>query len=226
MGGPEVTDSKSATASIKALADESPNGAFDLLLSSAALDRDGETLLPDQWHQPFPDSVPINANHSSDVSDIVGSGRPWLDADRNLRVSGTFASTPAAQHLRSLVSEGHLRSVSVEFIRTKGANGPAHVLVGGAFVNVPSNPEARVLSAKAAAFSSAVRAVVEGKSFSDAEAAFVQAIHDASSHLGADCVEGIVGLDDDLTEDGEDGADDGSNKAAALRLRLKALSRA
>jgi hypothetical protein len=224
MDGPGVTHSKSATASIKALADDSSNGAFDLLLSSSALDRDGETLLPNQWQQPFPDSVPINANHSADVSDIVGSGRPWLDADRNLRVSGTFASSPAAQHLRSLVSEGHLRSVSVEFIRTKGANGPAHVLVGGAFVNVPSNPEARVLSAKAAAFSSAVRAVVEGKSFSDAEAAFVQAIHDASSHLGAACA-ADWDQDTDDDEDGADGADDGANKAAALRLRLKSLAR-
>jgi hypothetical protein len=224
MGDSEVTESKSATASIKALADDSPNGAFDLLLSSAALDRDGEILLPDQWQQPFPESVPINANHSSDVSDIVGSGRPWMDADRNLRVSGTFASTPAAQHLRSLVSEGHLRSVSVEFIRTKGANGPAHVLVGGAFVNVPSNSEARVLSAKSAAFSAAVKAVIEGKSVDDASGAMVQAIHDAAGHLGAACI--AVEVPVEAGPEDPSGAEDGANKSAALRLRLKALSRA
>jgi hypothetical protein len=219
-----MTQRKSAQASVKAIAEDSPNGAFDLLLSNSALDRDGESLLPDQWLQPFPDNVPINANHSSDVGDIVGSGRPWMDADGNLRVSGTFASTPQAQHIRSLVADQHLRSVSVEFLRRKGASGqPVNELVGGAFVNVPSNPEAMVLSAKSEAFRAAVNAVVQGKSAEDAGNAMVQAIHDASSHLGAACVAGYA--DDDLSEDGEDGASDGANKAAALRIRLKALSR-
>jgi hypothetical protein len=95
-------------------------------------------------------------------------------------------------------------------------------LIGGAFVNVPSNTEARVLSAKSRVFGAAVNAVVvEGKSAEDAGNAMSQAIRDASVHLGAD----RVGLDDDLTEDGEAGEADGANKAAALKLRLKALSR-
>jgi hypothetical protein len=159
------------------------------------------------------------------VSDVIGSGQPWIDQDGNLRVKGTFSSSAAAQHLRGLVAEGHVQSVSVEFLRRKDANGlPVNELVGGAFVSLPANPEARVIASKAA-FQAGLDAILSGKGFGG-DGAMLQAIHDASVHLGADCVDGIVGLDDDLSEDGEDGADDGSNKAAALRLRLKALSRA
>jgi hypothetical protein len=46
----------------------------------------------------------------------------------------------------------------------------------------------------------------------------VTAIHDAAVHLGAQC---YAPADEDM--DGDDGADDGANKAAALRLRLKAI---
>jgi hypothetical protein len=179
-----------------------------------------ESISPSSWAQPLPESIPLNVNHSGDVSDIVGSGRPWLDADGNLRVSGTFASTPEAQHIRSLVAEGHLRSVSVEFLRRKGASGqPVNELVGGAFVNVPSNPEARVLSAKAAAFSDAVQYIVKS---GGGDAALLQAIHDASSHLGASCAADWDEFTDD--SDLDDGEADGANKAAALSLRLKNLS--
>lgn len=90
---------------------------------------------------------------------------------------------------------------------------------------IPSNRNAVILDAKAAAFGAAVNSVLDGKSAEDASASMVRAIHDASVHLGATCV-GIVGLDDALSEDGEDGASDGANKALALALRAKALSRA
>lgn len=87
-------------------------------------------------------------------------------------------------------------------------------------MNVPANPEARVMSAKA--FGEALKRIVKG----GGDDAMLQAIHDAACHLGAACADdGIVGLDDDLSEDGEDGADDGANKAAALALRMKALRR-
>ena len=137
----------------------SDSGAFDMLLSNGALDRDGEVIPPESWVQPLPESVAINVNHSDDVSDIVGSGKPFIDGDGNLRVQGTFASTPAAQHVRALVTEGHLRSVSVEFLRTKDGN----VLVGGAFVTLPSNPQARVLASKALDFERRLDAIMAGK---------------------------------------------------------------
>lgn len=120
----------------RAQATVQPNeaGEFDMILSNDALDRDGETLLPEDWAQPLPDTIPINANHSGDVSDIVGSGEPFIDEAGNLRVRGTFATTPLAQHLRALVNEGHLRGVSVEFLRRKDGNRTVNELIGGAFV--------------------------------------------------------------------------------------------
>lgn len=185
---------KQVTAAVKSLDDAC--GSFDLVLSTDALDRDGEEIPADSWAQPLPASIPLNVNHSSDVGDIVGSGRPWIDESGRLRVAGTFASTPEAQRIRALVAEGHLRTVSVEFLRRLGPNGePVNELVGGAFVTVPSNPEARVLAAK-------------GLEETATGSALLQAIHDASLHLGARCV---VDVDDEAA------------KAAALRLRLKAL---
>ena len=63
-----------------------------------------------------------------------------------------------------------------------------------------------------------IKSVTEGDDTADA---MVRAIHDASVHLGAQC----VGMGDDLSEDDEDGEAEGANKALALKLRLKALSR-
>jgi hypothetical protein len=120
-------------------------GEFEMVLSDDSLDRDGEHLWTHEWRDPLPDVIPIKANHSRDVADIVGSGRPYIDSDGALKVRGTFASTPPAQHLRALVTEGHVSSVSVEFLRHP--DGTAE-LVGGAFVDIPSNPSARVLAAK------------------------------------------------------------------------------
>ena len=178
----------------------SDSGEFDMVLSNGALDRDGEKLALSSWVQPLPATIPINVNHSDDVSDIVGSGQPFFDSEGNLRVKGTYASTPAAQHIRQLVNGGHLVSVSVEFLRRKDANGrQVNELVGGAFVNIPSNPEARVLVSKAA----------------NGDMALVQAIHDASSWLGGQCM--VPDADPDP------GADDGANKAALLRLWLRAI---
>jgi hypothetical protein len=135
------------------------SGSFDMLLSNGSLDRDGEKLSLSSWAQPLPATIPININHSNDVSDIVGSGEPFFDSEGNLRVKGRFASTPDAQHIRTLVNELHLTSVSVEFLRTEKGN----VLVGGAFVNVPANPEARVLASKALDFERRLDAIMAGK---------------------------------------------------------------
>ena len=165
-------------------------------------------MSPADWQLPLPDSISFNTDHGTSVKDVIGSGRPFLDENGNLRVKGTFASTPDAQKVRSLISEGHLRYTSVEFLR-----GAKNVLVGGAFVTVPANPEAIVLSAKA--FSEQVDVIV--KAASGGDLALMQAAHDAMVHLsgGAVCA--------GLSMDGTDGEADGSNSkhAHALALALK-----
>lgn len=226
MGGGEMTlVTKRATAAVSATDDEDdPYGSFDIILSTSDRDRDNEVVSSKSWKLPLPAVIPINVDHSPSVSDVIGSGRPWIDADGNLRVVGKFASSDAAQHVRGLVAEGHVQSVSVEFLRRKGADGqPVNELVGGAFVSVPANPEARVLQAKA--FGTELDRVI--KAASNGDAAMLRAIHDAVVHLGAVCGGMDAGESDDgESEDGVTGASDGANKAAALALRMKALRRA
>jgi hypothetical protein len=106
-------------------------------------------------------------------------------------------------------------------------------LLNVAVVAIPANPNARIVDAKA--FGSAVSAVLAGADVEAAikslggDGAMLQAIHDASSHLGAQCLSMVErGYDEYSDDDGEDevdGADDGANKSVdALRLRLKALA--
>ena len=71
-------------------------------------------------------------------------------------------------------------------------------MVGGGFVSLRAKSEACVLASKATF---------------DGDLALVQAIHDASSHLGAR--RAVCQPDDGM----KDGADDGANRAAALRLQ-------
>jgi hypothetical protein len=222
MGGREVTvQKKSATALVQAGDDP---GSFEILLSTSARDRDNEVVSAKDWEQPLPDSIPLNSDHNPSVHAVVRSGQPWLDADGNLRVVGKFASTPEGQHLRTLVNEGHVFSVSVEFIRNaaKGVN----TLVGGAFVTVPANPEARVLSAKA--FGDQLDRIVKAASAGADVSAMLRAIHDAATHIDNAICPGYADPDHDGDVDpgmdGVDGADDGANKCLALSLRLKALS--
>jgi hypothetical protein len=72
---------------------------------------------------------------------------------------------------------------------------------------LPANVDAIVLSAKA--FDTALKSVLAGEPL-------LQAIHDASIHLGAACA--VFTDDDDMDPTG-------ASKAAALALRLKALGR-
>jgi HK97 family phage major capsid protein len=122
-------------------------GEFTLLISDDSTDRDGEQLHAFQWKQPLPETIPVKRNHSRDVADIVGTCSPFIDdTDWSLKATGTFANTSAAQHLRQLVIERHVRGVSVEYLERSGVR----ELVGVAFVDIPSNVNAGVLSAKSA----------------------------------------------------------------------------
>jgi hypothetical protein len=85
------------------------------------------------------------------IEKTVGSGVPRIE-DGKLIVAGTYAKTAHAQMVRELVNSRHVTSTSVTFanIKTGKDATPLRELLNGAFVAVPANPEAIVLSSKAA----------------------------------------------------------------------------
>lgn len=176
---------KDAVASIEPGDDDeqSPHGTFDVILSAPVKDRDGETLKPDEWEQPLPEHITFDIDHGMSVASTVGSGTPSIDEDGNLRVAGTYASTDLGQTTRALVNERHIRTTSVAFLRKtskdrKTGTRVTRELLNGAFVAVPANPAALVLSSKA---------LKEGRRNSASDATAIQAIHDSAATLGATC---------------------------------------
>lgn len=134
--------------------DDSPNGAFDVILSAPTLDRDGE-VIDAKVFEPLPEHITFDIDHGMSTATTVGSGVPFYDGDV-LRVKGTYSSIPRAQEVRTLVREGHIRTTSVAFMsakREEDEDGVTHItkaeLLNGAFVPIPSNRDALVLSAKA-----------------------------------------------------------------------------
>jgi HK97 family phage prohead protease len=181
---------KKAVGLVDTVETDSPNGAFEVVLSAATLDRDGE-VIDSRAFEPLPDHVPFDIDHGMTVQTTVGSGQPYYAEDGSLRVKGTFASTPLAQEVRTLVAEGHIRTTSVTFMaaeRVKDEKSVDHVvraeLLNGTFTPVPSNREAVVLSAKA--LNVAVDEKVGARN-SASDASKIQAAHDTMVGLGAVC---------------------------------------
>jgi HK97 family phage prohead protease len=192
---------KDALASIAPGDDEAdqPNGSFHIILSTAAKDRDGEELQPDEWEQPLPDRITMDADHGMSVASTVGSGVPTIE-DGQMHVRGAFASTPLGQQVRSLVKEGHITKTSVAFLRKsatddKGVKKVSRELLNGAFVAVPANDEARVLASKT---------LKEGRRNSAGDAKAIQAIHDHTADLGALCAGGKAARKDADTQQADD----------------------
>lgn len=168
---------------------ESATGKFDVILSAETEDRDGDTLLRDQWKTPLPDHITFDVDHGMSVGSTVGSGVPRIDDDGTLRVSGTYSSIPRAQEVRTLVNEGHIRTTSVAFMTSKVAKGAKGVtvreLLNGAFVAVPSNREAVVLSSKG--YQALEHETKVGARNSAKDAASIQSAHDNLVAAGAYC---------------------------------------
>ena len=80
--------------------DAYPHGAFEVVLSAPTLDRDGE-VIDSRAFDPLPAHIPFDVDHSMTVTGTVGSGVPYYDESGNLRVKGTFASTPLGQEVRT-----------------------------------------------------------------------------------------------------------------------------
>jgi hypothetical protein len=179
-----TTVRKDALASIQPGEDDAaqPHGSFHIILSTAAKDRDGDQLHPQEWEQPLPERITMDVDHGMSVATTVGSGVPTIE-NGEMHVRGTYASIARAQEVRALVNEGHVTKTSVAFLNKtttdgKGAKTTARELLNGAFVAVPANDEARVLASKT---------VKEGRRNSDSDTKAIQAIHDHAAGLGAQC---------------------------------------
>jgi hypothetical protein len=216
-------------------ADDSPYGGFTAVLSTASLDRDGDELARSEWIEPLPDQITLDIDHQMSVAGTIGSATPYFDDDGRLMMDARFASTPLAQEARSLVTEGHVRSVSVAFLSDKSQKdaAPRRELLNAGLVSVPSNRDAIILSSKAfeaiAEYRKAAKddpaeddknvgAPVTVKAASDEASApkMVQAIHDASNILGAACVT-------EAEPDADDGAADGANKSVSKKHGFQAF---
>lgn len=168
-------------APVTVTSDDMP-GSFEAILSAPTLDRDGEILLADEWKMPLPDRITVDVDHGMTVASTIGSAKPWIDDDGNLRITGTFASTPKAQEVRTLMKEGHINTTSVAFMSEKTQKGEKTVvlreLLNAAVVAIPSNREALVLASKA---------LKAGARNSKSDAEMIQSMHDTAGALGADC---------------------------------------
>jgi HK97 family phage prohead protease len=189
--GTFIAEIKSTTATTKA-----PSGSFEAILSVPTVDRDKEVLDPGAF-MPLPDHITIDIDHAMTVEKTVGSGRPFYDGPV-LKFEGTYASHPLAQMVRSLVDEGHIRTMSVAYMNSHYEidenDGLAHLrkaeLLNAGIVGIPSNREALITASKSLAAE-----VVDAVAPTAAEAperiekavGHAQAAHDALVALGAVC---------------------------------------
>jgi phage head maturation protease len=214
-----------ALAEVKSTESDSPHGEFEVILSAPTLDRDGE-VIDAKVFEPLPDHVTFDIDHGMSTATTVGSGTPYYDGDV-LKVNGTFSSIPRAQEVRTLVAEGHIRTTSVAFMSAEREekDGVTHItraeLLNGAFVPIPSNRDALVLSAKAFDEKAGAR-----NSAKDAER--MQSIHDLSVANGAMCEgkthEPEQAPTDSATQAPETPSEDGKSPASEVveQARLRA----
>ena len=172
-----------AVAEVKTAESDNPNGEFEIIMSTDAVDRDGESILKGAF-DPLPESIPVHAFH--DFHDPVGRAFPSYNDKGQLVGRGFFAGTPRAQEIRQLVVDGVVDRTSVGFMgaERKSAEGVPEIvsaeLLEVSFVSVPSNREAAVLAVKAADAKAGSR-----NSSKDAER--LQNIHDLAVENGAVC---------------------------------------
>jgi hypothetical protein len=197
---------KSVDAAVSPVEDStSKHGEFDVILSTSDLDRDGDELYADEWKTPLPDKITFDSDHGMSIATCVGSGKPFINDNGQLQVRGTFASTPHGQSVRTLVNEGHIDRVSVTFRnlpKTSKDAKPQRELLAGAFVPVPANDRARILSSKSAketkdaanwrdSTMEAVGAMFDNDPLDGGDqshkTAYFQGVHDLAVKLGAGC---------------------------------------
>lgn len=174
-----------AVAEVKSAPSDNANGEFEIVMSTEAVDRDGESILKGAF-DPLPASIPVHAFH--DFHDPVGRAVPEYTEDGRLVGRGFFASTPRAQEIRQLVADGVIGHSSVGFMaadrKSKDDTGTPEIhsaeLLEVSFVSVPSNRDAAVLMVKDFDTKAGSR-----NSTKDSER--LQSIHDLAVSNGAVC---------------------------------------
>lgn len=206
-----------ALAEVKAAESESPNGEFEVVLSAETVDRDGEVIDAGAF-EPLPETIPFHAFH--DFNDPIGRAAPYYDQGV-LKARGYFASTPRAQEIRTLVTEGVIGHTSVGFMaavrRDDGEKDSVPHVVSGelleaSFVSIPSNREATVLMAK-------------GLAPADGESADrLQHLHDLAVEKGARCPHSAGDASPaPETPSEQDGKSPASDEVKGARLRVDAF---
>jgi hypothetical protein len=193
-------------ATVSTVESENPNGEFEVVLSTETKDRDDENLWADEWKTPLPAKIHIDGDHGRSLDKTVGSAVPRIEGNQMIG-KGTFAGTPYAQMVRQLVNEGHVNTVSVTYAESKNQkdNSIQRELLNAAFVAIPANPEAVVLSSKSAKEKAegGMSASGDNPKIPPKHDDMIQAIHDAACHLGAICANEITA---------DPGTADGANK--------------
>lgn len=144
----------SAEVAIKQLGTGEDDRTFEVIASTPAIDRDGETIDQRGWDLTNFAKNPVILFGHNYWSLPIGKGTEWSIEEGMLRLKGVFASekaNPVAENVFQLVKEGILKAVSVGFIARErvGNQITKAELLEVSFVPVPSNPEAlSMLAAK------------------------------------------------------------------------------
>jgi HK97 family phage prohead protease len=130
------------------------SGSFEAILSVPTVDRDVE-VVDAKAFDPLPDHITIDVDHAMTVEKTIGSGAPYYDGAL-LKFKGTYASTPLAQMVRTLVDEGHIRTMSVAYMNSlyevDEKDGLRHLrkaeLLNAGVVGIASNRDALITASK------------------------------------------------------------------------------
>lgn len=204
-----------AVAEVKSAESENTAGEFEIIMSTNAVDRDGESIIKGAF-DPLPESIPVHAFH--DFHDPVGRAFPAYNDQGQLVGRGFFANTPRAQEIRQLVADGVIGHTSVGFMAAerKSADGVPEIasaeLLEVSFVSVPSNREAAVLAVKNYDAKAGARNATK-----DAER--LQNIHDLAVANGATCAATEEATNAPEAPSDEDGKSPASNVVEMARIR-------
>lgn len=168
-------------------------GGWVAIASTPTLDHDGEVLAAGCF-QPLPASIKVHVDHDLKIASIVGTARPYYQGGK-LYIEGRFAKTDLAQHVRQLVADSIVDSMSVVFIdaQRKSIDGIPTVTKGVLkacdFVTIGANPDARVVSVRSyqpGTVAEARRAAAEAKqTLADLDAAEAARIDNALADIEA-----------------------------------------